>query len=69
MIQTLDTTIGLPAEKVRVLDAFRRARNLADYEGDPIEEKAVAACIGTAETLLADVRSWMKAHRSDLLTK
>src|SRR4051812_19551632 len=31
-IQTLTKTIGLPAEKVRLYDAFRRARNLADYE-------------------------------------
>ena len=29
-IQTLPKTIGLPAEKIRLFDAFRRARSLAD---------------------------------------
>lgn len=66
-IQTLPKTIGVPAEKVRLFDAFRRARNAADYEGDPVEERLVMECIDAAQRLLADVRAWLKENRPDLL--
>lgn len=32
-IQTLPKTIGLPADRMKILDSFRRARNLSD---DPV---------------------------------
>src|SRR6266436_368983 len=44
-IQTLTRTIGLPAEKVRLYDAFRRARNIADYEGNAPEDQMVRECV------------------------
>jgi hypothetical protein len=66
MIQTLPKTIGVPAEKVRLFDGFRRARNLADYEGNPPEDRLVAECIEAAEELLASVRAWLKTNPSDL---
>ena len=66
-IQTLPKTIGISAEKLRLFDAFRRARNLADYEGDPVEERLVSECVSAAQALLADVRAWLKRNRSDLL--
>ena len=66
MIQTLPKTIGVPAEKVRLFDGFRRARNLADYEGNPPEDRLVAECIEAAEELLASVRAWLKTNRPDL---
>lgn len=62
VIQTLPKTIGLPAEKVRLFDAFRRARNAADYEGDPVEDRLVGECVEAAERLLADVRGWVKKN-------
>jgi hypothetical protein len=68
-IQSLPKTIGLPAEKVQLFDAFRRARNLADYEGDPIEERLVLECIESAQRLLAEVRAWIKKNRPDLERK
>ena len=67
MIQTLPKTIGVPAGKVRLFDGFRRARNLADYEGDPPEDRLVAECVQAAEQLLADVRVWLKTNRPDLI--
>ena len=66
-IQTLPKTIGLPADKLRLFDGFRRARNFADYEGNPVEERLVKECVEAAERLLADVRSWLKKNRPDLI--
>ena len=65
-LQTLPKTLGLSAEKVRLFDSFRRARNLADYEGDPVEERLLRECIQAAESLLAEVRIWMQKYRPDL---
>lgn len=65
-IQTLPKTIGMAPERIRFLDAFRRARNAADYEGDSVPERTVGECIEAAEGLLKDVRSWLKKNRPDL---
>jgi uncharacterized protein (UPF0332 family) len=67
MIQTLPKTIGLPADKLRLFEGFRRARNLTDYEGNPVEERLVKECVEAAERLLADVRAWLKKNRPDLI--
>lgn len=64
-IQTLPKTIGLPAVKVPLFDAFRRARNVADYEGDPVELRLVEECIEAAQALLVDVRAWIKKNQPD----
>jgi uncharacterized protein (UPF0332 family) len=66
-IQTLPKTIGLSADKLRLFDGFRRARNLTDYEGNPVEERLVKECVEAAESLLADVRAWLKKNRPDLI--
>ena len=66
-IQTLPKTIGLPAEKMKVLDSFRRARNLSDYEGEPVEDAKVRECIEWAERLLENVRTWIKNNQPGLL--
>ena len=34
-IQSLTLTIGLPVDRMIVLDALRKQRNLSDYSGDP----------------------------------
>jgi hypothetical protein len=64
-IQTLPKTIGLAPEKARLFDSFRRARNVADYEGNPLEEGLVRGCIEAAESLLRAVRVWMKDNPPD----
>jgi hypothetical protein len=65
-IQTLPKTIGLSADKMTILDGFRRARNLSDYEGEPVEDAKVRECIEWAEALYADVRLWIEENRPDL---
>jgi hypothetical protein len=66
-IQTLPKTIGLARERMTVLDGFRKARNLSDYEGEPVEDAKVRECIEWASSLLQEVRTWLRAHRPDLL--
>ena len=66
-IQTLPKTIGLPAEKMKVLDSFRRARNLSDYEGEPVEDAKVRECIDWAELLAENVRTWIRNNQPGLL--
>lgn len=66
-IQTLPKTIGLAPERMRVLDGFRRVRNLADYEGAEVEEAKARECAKWAGRLIKDVRDWLKKNRPDLL--
>ena len=66
-IQALPKTIGLAPEQMTVLDGFRRARNLADYEGAEVEESKARECAELAGRLIKDVRDWLKKNRPDLL--
>ena len=50
-----------------VLDGFRRARNLADYEGAEVEESKARECAELAGGLIKDVRDWLRKNRPDLL--
>lgn len=51
-IQSLPLTIGLDKGSVIVLDALRKQRNLADYEGDLITDATLAECLRQAQQLL-----------------
>lgn len=53
-LQTLPLTIGLANDRMIVLDALRKQRNLADYEGNPVSAGALAECIAQARRLHAD---------------
>ena len=66
-IQTLTLTTGVPAEHVRVLDALRKQRNLADYFGDPVPDSTMQECLSSATMLLAHVKAWLQANKPDLL--
>ena len=65
-LQTLPLTIGLPTERMIVLDALRKQRNLADYQGDSVPEQTATECFGQAQQLLADVKAWLTAHKPKL---
>jgi len=67
VVQSLTKTIGLPGERVTVLDALRRKRNLSDYTGENIDEVSTENCIKAAEQMLAEVTDWLKASRPDLI--
>jgi hypothetical protein len=65
-LQTLPLTIGLPTDRLIVLDALRKQRNLADYQGDPVPEQTAAECFRQAQQLFADVKAWLAAHKPNL---
>lgn len=49
VFQTLQHTVGLPAEEWRVLDTAHRKRNLAEYEGElDVDVKLLEALIRVA---------------------
>jgi len=65
-LQTLPLTIALPNERLIVLDALRKQRNLTDYQGDPVTEQTAAECFGQAQQLLTEVKAWLAAHKPKL---
>ena len=65
-LQTLPRTIGLANDRMILLDALRKQRNLADYEGDPVTAQTVAECLAQAVQLEADVKAWLKANKPEL---
>ena len=66
-IQTLPQTVGLATGQMIVLDALRKQRNLADYDGDPVPDSAVRDGIASAGALFVHVKQWLTATRPDLL--
>ena len=67
MIQSLESSMGVPPAVWRVLDALRRKRNLNDYSGDLIEPASLRECVQRAQALLDVTRSWLQANRPELL--
>jgi len=67
VIQSLPQTIGLPTDRMAVLDVLRRKRNLTDYSGGWIDETSMEQCITEANDLLKDVDAWFKSHRPELI--
>jgi hypothetical protein len=64
VIQALPKTIGVAAERVQVLEAFRKARNQSDYRGVSVSDAVARECAEEASQLLADVRAWVNARRA-----
>ncbi len=67
VIQSLPQTVGLPTERMAVLDVLRRKRNLTDYSGGWIDETSMEQCILEARVLLRDVEAWLKEQRPELV--
>ena len=67
-LQTLNTTIGYPREKLRLLDEFRRQRGLGLYDGsfDPSQAE-VHALIATSSALKQHFETWLAATHPELL--
>ena len=66
-LQTLPLIIGLPNQRMIVLDALRKQRNLADYQGDSVPEQTAAECFGQAQQLFTEVEAWLAAHKPKLM--
>lgn len=52
-LQCLEHTLGLSPAVVRVLDGLRKQRNLSDYDGEPVSQALLQACLEQAQQLLA----------------
>jgi len=66
-VQSLSKTIGLSGERVAVLDAFRRKRNLSDYTGEDVDHASVDRCVEAATVLLDEVNAWLLKNRPELV--
>lgn len=64
-LQTLDQTLGVPKADLIVLDALRRQRNVNDYEGDPIADASLHACLRAAEKLLRHTEMWLRQQHPE----
>lgn len=63
--QTAIQTLGLPKPDLIVLDALRRQRNVNDYEGDPIADATLHACLQAADKLLGHTLRWLQAQHPE----
>lgn len=66
VIQVLPKTVGVGAERVRVIEAFRMARNQSDYRGVPVADAAARECVEEARRLVDEVRAWIATNHSGL---
>ena len=66
LVQALPKTIGLSPDRVRVLDAFRAARNQSDYGGRSVSDAMAQEAVDEAKRLLGEVRAWLKAKHPDV---
>lgn len=64
VIQSLELTIGAPSSLVWTLDAFRKKRNISDYErANAVSETEMREMVELAEQLRMDVLKWLReAH-------
>lgn len=67
-IQTLDRSVGVPKERIRLLETFRKNRSAGLYEGsfEPSEAE-VEALIRAAAELRDLYRSWLESVHPELL--
>ena len=66
LTQALPKTGGMPADRVRVLDAYRAARNQSDYRGIPVSDAVAKECAADASAVLRQGKVWLAAHRPAL---
>jgi len=66
LIRALPKTASVSADRIRVLDAYRAARNQSDYRGIPVSDGVAQECAVEAASILTEVRGWIAAHRPDL---
>lgn len=67
-LQTLNTTIGYPREKLRLLDDFRRRRAAGLYDGSFEPSNAeLDALIATVVELKRCLEAWLKAEHPELM--
>jgi hypothetical protein len=67
-IKSLAFTLKLDAKTVDELNAFRRKRNIADYERvGMVSEREIKKMIALAKELRATVMEWLKKNHPELI--
>jgi hypothetical protein len=66
LIQALPKTIGLEADRVRVLDALRAARNQSDYGGTSVSDSVATESLEEAGRLVREVRAWLETYHPEV---
>lgn len=67
-IESLQFTLGLDLDTVRVLDAFRKKRNIADYErAGTVTTTEVDELLSIAEELRDKLVAWLRTRSPTLL--
>ena len=70
IVQTLVHTIGADMKLIAQLDAFRKKRNVGDYErAGLVSEKEAAEMVALARQLRKQVEVWLRAKHPELLAK
>jgi hypothetical protein len=69
-LQTLETTIGFPRAKLRVIDQFRRQRALGLYDGsfEPSETE-LSELLLIVEAMREHLDSWLRKNHPQLVPK
>jgi len=67
-LQTLNTSIGYPRDKLRLLDEFRRQRAAGLYDGTlQPSEVEVSALIATVVSLKSHFESWLRTQHPEFI--
>lgn len=61
MLKLLGKTVGIESDRLILLDALRKQRNIADYSGDLVEDAAVTECIKQPKQQLKITEHWLKS--------
>ena len=70
VIQSLTLTLGADSSVVAKLDAFRKKRNVSDYERvGLVSEKEAQEMVALAMQLRDDVHAWLRKNHPNLLLK
>jgi hypothetical protein len=68
VIQSLELTVGADAKLIRSFEAFRKKRNVSNYEvGGSISDSEVKEMIDIATRLRREVESWIRTNHPKLL--
>lgn len=68
VIQSLELTVRKDAKFIQAFDAFRKKRNVSNYDiGGGISNREVEEMIGIARTLQQGVEQWIRTNYGSLL--
>ena len=67
VIQSLSLTLGKDAAFIRSFDAFRKKRNVSNYDiGGGVSDRELQEMATIAQTLHAEVEQWIRTNHSAL---